>query len=166
MGLLISTVGATEGDLLPKPWFRSGTVVPRDRCRASTSDVTGQAFDRSLVIRCAGTTDGFVSVMQQFNPTDYRGKRIRLSAKVRGESIADWAGLWMRVDGDVGKQLAFDNMQGRALRGTFDWKVATVVLNVAPDAALVAFGVLQSGDGVLSVGSSLHRSSGFRRGGH
>lgn len=151
-GLLVATVSATEGDSLPKPWYRTGSAAPADKCRATTSDVKDQPFDKSLVIKCEGLTQGFVSVMQSFNPVDYRGKRIRLSAQVRGDGLREWAGLWMRVDGANGKVLAFDNMQSRVLKGTFDWQPAFVVLDVAPDAALVAFGVLQIGDGALYAG--------------
>ena len=77
---------------------------------------------------------------------------MRLSAQVRGEAVKNWAGLWMRVDGDKGAVLAFDNMQNRPLKGTFGWQGASVVLDIAPDAKLVAFGVLQDGDGATFAG--------------
>jgi hypothetical protein len=38
---------------------------------------------------------------------------------VRSEGIADWAALWMRVDGpERGVSLAFDNPGDRKIRGT------------------------------------------------
>ena len=54
----------------------------------------------------------------------------------------------MRVDGpQEGKHLAFDNMQNRAIKGTTDWQFYEVVLDVAPEATAIAFGVLLSGAG-------------------
>ena len=42
---------------------------------------------------------------------------------------------------------AFDDMQDRPIRGTSDWTQYDVVLDVAPDAADVAFGLLLDGPG-------------------
>ncbi len=56
----------------------------------------------------------------------YRGKRVRVTANVKAEGVAGWAGLWMRVDGDADDQsknthsstVAYDNMQDRPITGT------------------------------------------------
>ncbi|HEY4082712.1 MAG TPA: hypothetical protein VGM81_18655 [Burkholderiaceae bacterium] len=152
IGLLVATVGATEQDTLPAPWLRTGSATPADKCRTSVTDVKAMRFDRALVLRCSGGASGFVTVMQQIAADDYRGKRVRLSAQVRGDVVKNWAGLWMRVDGDKGAVLAFDNMKNRPLKGTFDWQGASVVLNVAPEATTLAFGVLQDGDGATFAG--------------
>jgi hypothetical protein len=53
----------------------------------------------------------------------------------------------MRVDGPDGKMLAFDNMQSRPIKGTAGWKRYEVVLDVAPEAVAVAFGILLDGTG-------------------
>ena len=57
----------------------------------------------------------------------------------------------MRVDGPVeGNQpkiLAFDNMQGRPLKGTIDWTRVEIVLDVPTEAKDIAFGILLSRDG-------------------
>jgi hypothetical protein len=152
VGLLVATVGATERDTLPAPWLRTGSATPAEKCRTLVTDVKASGFDKALVIRCDGLRSGFTTVMQQIAADDYRGKRVRLSAQLHGESVKDWAGLWMRVDGAKGEVLAFDNMKDRALTGSFDWRQASVVLDVAPDAKVVAFGVLQNGDGATFTG--------------
>jgi hypothetical protein len=54
----------------------------------------------------------------------------------------------MRVDKDA-KQLAFDNMQGRPIKGTTDWAKYDVVLDVPQEATGVFFGVLLSGSGTV-----------------
>jgi hypothetical protein len=89
--------------------------------------------------------------MQTAGPGEYLGKRVRLSAYVKADSIGDWASVWMRVDGPIQrgqpKLLAFDNMQSRPLKGTFDWKRVEIVLDVPRDAMDVAFGILLTGSG-------------------
>lgn len=91
---------------------------------------------------------GFGTMMQMFDAATYRGKRVRLSAWVKNESVAEWSGVWMRVDGaDPSKPLAFDNMQGRPIKGTHDWARYDVVLDVAPEAKNIALGVLLDGPG-------------------
>jgi hypothetical protein len=94
--------------------------------------------------------DGFGTAMQAISATRYRGQRIRLSGALRGASVADGAGLWLRIDGPRGTQ-AIDNMDDRALRGTTDWTEANVVLDVYDDADTIAFGVLLRGTGSVDV---------------
>jgi hypothetical protein len=89
---------------------------------------------------------GFGTLMQTVAADDYRGKRVRFSAYVKTAGVDDWAGLWMRVDTQSGMG-AFDNMEPRAIKGTTDWKKYDVVLDIAPDAKDVAFGVLLSAAG-------------------
>jgi hypothetical protein len=93
--------------------------------------------------------DGFGTLMQSITPSRYASKRVRLSAAVKADKVASWAGLWLRVDGESGTPLAFDNMEDRAIRGSADWKSYEVVLDVPKEATGVAFGVLLSGTGAL-----------------
>jgi hypothetical protein len=88
-------------------------------------------------------------MMQSFDPADYKGKRLRMSGWVKAESVKRWAGLWMRVDGQTGGSLAFDNMQSRPIVGTRDWTRYEVVLDVAPTAKSIAFGILMDGEGTV-----------------
>jgi len=90
--------------------------------------------------------------MQTISAEEYRKRRVRLAGFVRGQGIDAWAGLWMRVDGPVASQhLAFDNMEERPLRATFDWKEVSVVLDVPAEATYIAFGALLTGDGSLQL---------------
>jgi hypothetical protein len=94
----------------------------------------------------------FGTLMQMFDASEYLGKRVRLSASVKAEGIASWAGLWMRVDGAPApgaqpRVLAFDNMQNRPIKGTSGWTPYSIVLDVPSEARAVAFGILLSGPG-------------------
>ena len=91
---------------------------------------------------------GFGTYMQTFDATEYRGKRLRLSAYVKSENVEDWAGLWMRVDRDR-KPVAFDNMQNRPIKDTQGWTQEAIVLDVDARATAVAFGILLAGKGAV-----------------
>ncbi len=96
----------------------------------------------------------FGTAMQTVDATPYRGKRIRFSAKVQTAAVADWAGLWMRVDpvgGTPQQALAFDNMGNRALWGTHAATRYGVVLDVAANAGTLNFGVLLVGTGTVTL---------------
>jgi hypothetical protein len=93
--------------------------------------------------------EGFGTLMQTIGPSRYAGKRLRLSAAVKVDQVAAWAGLWLRIDGNGSSPLAFDNMEERPIVGTADWKSYEVVLDVPKDAKAIAFGVLLSGTGRL-----------------
>jgi hypothetical protein len=89
----------------------------------------------------------FGTLMQTFRADSYRGKRLRMSAHVKAEKIAGWAGLWMRVDGPGRDSLSFDNMGSRPIKGTCDWSFHEVVLDVPVESLAIAFGILLCGSG-------------------
>jgi len=63
---------------------------------------------------------------------------LRFSGSVKASEIADWAGLWMRVDGTRGAMLGFDSMQDRPIKGSVDWKPYAIVLDWRAAAAVSA----------------------------
>jgi hypothetical protein len=112
---------------------------------------------QSGCIRFVGTQEAggpaFGTLVQGFDPEAYRGQRIRYSGYVRAEKAeGGGAALWMRIDGaKPGETLAFDNMHGRALTGTTDWKKCEIVLDVPKEAATISLGALLAGKGTLWV---------------
>jgi hypothetical protein len=89
--------------------------------------------------------------MQMVKADQYRGRRLRLSAFAKAANIKNWAGIWMRVDGQAGRMLGFDNMQNRPVQGTTDWDRHDIVLEVPEEALYIAFGVLLAGRGQIWV---------------
>ena len=85
--------------------------------------------------------------MQMFRAHHYRGTRVRLVAYIKTRDVAQWAGLWMRVDGLQDEILSFDNMESRPIIGTVDWTPYAVVLDVPAESAYIAFGILLVGEG-------------------
>jgi hypothetical protein len=124
----------------------------------------GEGYERSLdtnekhggkssgLLRSTGDDAGpFGTFLQAVLADKYRGKRLRLSAFVKSEDVADWAGLWMRVDGKEKTTLAFDNMMNRPVKGTTPWTRYEIVLDVPDDAHSVYFGLLAAGKGKVWV---------------
>jgi hypothetical protein len=128
----------------PKGWYLGFKDAPQ--YEAGVDRASSSAWVRSRTAKA----NQFGSVHQYFSAEQYRGKRLRFSAALRCDGVEQWAGLWMRVDGqNPGVPLAFDNMQDRPLRGTVGWTRVAVVLDVPADANGIAIGDLITGAGAL-----------------
>ena len=125
---------------LPKNW--SGSP-------AGTFAVDGQIVHGgrwALRIERKATSDGTFTAVSKGMPIDFTGTRLELRGFLRTEDVSGFAGLWMREDGD-GESVAFDNMQGRQLKGTTDWTEYSITLPLNKAAKRLVFGVLSSGTG-------------------
>jgi len=143
-GLLTAVVG--YGEEIPKGWFHAGNR-PKDYDMSVDRSVAhgGKA---SASLKCiTDKTGGFGTLMQTCKPDAFRGQRVRMSGYVQSKDVADWAGLWLRVDGAQKEALAFDNMQKRPIKGTSNWIKYEIVLDVPAAAQEIAFGVLLTGKG-------------------
>jgi hypothetical protein len=135
---------------VPRGWYLSGSNSTDYESGVDPAQYEGH---RVVYLKASvPTTKGFGTLMQDFRADNYAGKRVRYSAMLKSENVANWAGLWMRVDKSSGassspKMLAFDNMQDRPVKGTEDWKNYQVVLDVPNDATGISFGVLLTGSG-------------------
>lgn len=90
----------------------------------------------------------WATLMQMISAEKYRGQRVRLQARVKTKDVSDWAGLWMRIDGPGGVQ-AFYNSRDKPLKGSADWQLRSVVLDVSANASALAFGVIEAGSGTV-----------------
>jgi C-terminal processing protease CtpA/Prc len=89
---------------------------------------------------------GAFSTVTKMLPIDFAGTRLELHGFLRTQDVSDFAGLWMREDGDSGS-VAFDNMQRRQLKGTTEWTEYSITLPLDKAAKRLFFGVLASGAG-------------------
>ena len=140
------TPQATAGEPLPKGWM-AGNIKEYEVGIDREVFMKGKvgAYIKSIAAR----PGSFGTVMQEFSAENYLGKRVRMTAFVKADRIAGWAGLWMRVDG-VGEEdqaLSFDNMQKRPIKGTLGWKKYHIVLDVPENSQSITFGILLSGTG-------------------
>lgn len=133
----------------PAGWFIAGTAPAHYDTSTAPSDRGGGTACELRAVREA--PPGFGTLMQEFVPESFRGRRVRLTAWLRSEGVSGWCGLWMRVDGPARRMLAFDNMSARPITGTTGWARYAVVLDVAAEAEVLAFGVILHGEGSVSV---------------
>jgi hypothetical protein len=90
--------------------------------------------------------DEYATLMKSVDATKYRDKQIKFSAEVKAEK-ADEFGLWVRVDGPNNEMLAFDNMEGKRLSGSHNWKRLNILFKVHKNAISISYGLLQIGKG-------------------
>lgn len=130
---------------LPAGWIVAGQSPEQYKAGVDqTQTVTGKGSKYMRSISKESSSWG--TLMQMFSAEQYRGQRVRLQARVKTKDISQWAGLWMRVDGPNGIT-AFYNSQDKPIKGSTDWQLRSVVLDVAPDAKAIALGVIQGGSG-------------------
>jgi hypothetical protein len=145
----LALVPALAAAAPPTGWLLSGS----DAASYEMQRDTGVTRDGKPSGRLASTRTpkGFGTMMQCVAPTNYLGKRVRLSGYVQSKDVTSWAGLWMRVDGEGSppRCLAFDNMQNRAIKGSSEWARYEVVLDVPQEATAICFGILLDGPGAV-----------------
>jgi hypothetical protein len=101
------------------------------------------------VIDSGATADKLerVGIYQEFKADKYRGKRLALSADLKTVGKGAWSGLWMTVEDENGKGVAFDNMENRPVKAAGNWQVGKVVLDVPAGASAVMIGCALHGRG-------------------
>jgi hypothetical protein len=131
-------------DKVPDGWRRYGAINDYEVGVDSAVRADGK---RSAYLKATSISPkNKVNLMQAFRAEDYRGKRVRLSAKVKVQGVASAAALWMRIDSESGT-VSFDNMNDRAIRSPADWKRHEIVLDVPQESLNVSFGVMFDGGG-------------------
>ncbi len=91
----------------------------------------------------------FGTIMQSFDAKDYLGKKVKLTGFIKTKELKSWAGMWMRVDGENGKLLSFDNMGDRKIEGETPWTKYAIILNVPKSSLTINYGVLLSETGII-----------------
>ncbi len=132
-------------------WVRTGTNPANyeaDVDRGAIYNARPSAY-----LKAKTDHEGSGSLEQEFSASPYVGKRVRFSAYVKSESVTRWAGLWMEVDGKRLTTLAIDNMRERPIRGTTEWKLYEVVLDVPENAVGIDLGILLDGPGQVWLSS-------------
>lgn len=146
MSLWQLSLGAPALAKLPDGWHKAG-----DRPNAYDMDLDPStpygAKPSARVKSKLQEIGGFGTLMQSVKADEYRGKRVRLSGFVKVEAVEERAWLWMRVDAGERRGVVFDNMYQRPIKGTQPWQSYAVVLDVAPEADLIAFGIGMAGTG-------------------
>lgn len=136
----------------PPGWLAGNVEGASDDYVVGVDKAQVHSGKASAYIRAkAEDPQGFGALSQRFSAVPFRGTRLRLAAYLRVQSVEDWAGLWMRIDGVDGHLQGFDNMQQRPVRGTSEWVRREVVLTIPPNAYAIAIGALLVGTGQIWV---------------
>jgi hypothetical protein len=139
--------GAGATDVIPgwsTPGFNSGSFSRRI--------VEGGAHGGRAFLEITSPPEAKSSsfgIVQDLAAGPYRGKRVRFRAYLKTKGLADPAYLWLRSDSDTGTR--FVSTKGRGPKGTTDWGLQDVVLDVSADAGGLSFGVVAPGAGTLGV---------------
>ncbi|RPI66204.1 MAG: hypothetical protein EHM47_17210 [Ignavibacteriales bacterium] len=144
--LFIAGFLVQDNTKLPKGWFAAGSNPSEYEVGIDNSlfqDGKSSAYIKSKKPK----TNEFGTLMQYIDAGNYVEKRLRLSGYIKSDAVEGWSSMWMRIDGDMGKQLGFDNMRGRTIHGTTDWKKYEIVLDVPSGSVGIAFGVILGGKG-------------------
>ena len=151
--LIIGTTLALLSFDLPTGWFIAGSKPQSYEMGIDRS--AGQNSKNSATIKSnENTIEGFGTLMQNFSPDKYIGKRIRLTGMLKTKDVSSWAGLWLRIDTKTPiKAVVFDNMhdgkKDMSVKGTTDWTKYEIVLDVPYNASNIAFGALLGGTGQI-----------------
>jgi hypothetical protein len=98
-------------------------------------------------IKSRESPKGFGTLMQMFKANTYAGKRLKMTGNAKSEGVKYFAGFWLRIDGPDDKQLSFDNMRDRPIKGTTGWTKYQIVLDVPENSIYIAVGLLLGGSG-------------------
>ncbi len=150
---LCQAKGVSRSDLAPILSFEAGTAGgmpqgwgggPRDTIFTDDKVVHSGKYAVRLE-RDPSSKESFSTITIGI-PVDFTGRNLELRGFLKTESVTEFAGLWMREDGDGGP-VGFDNMQKRQLKGTTDWAEYSIALPLNPQAKMLVFGVLSVGTG-------------------
>jgi hypothetical protein len=140
---------AAAPENLPAPWVVTGPAAAKF---VGGVDQSGATRGAKFIRNASDDPKLWGALSQGISAQNYRGQRLRFSARVRTENVTNWAGLWMRVD-RAGKPVAFYNSVDKPIRGTTNWQDRSVVLDVPADADTIVFGVIDSGKGQVWIDS-------------
>lgn len=147
----LSFDGPLDGNQ-PAGWFNSLGFV----------DYVSTAYEARVVPRPDGgigrcilfqnpraSDDEFGSFMQRCPAHYLAGKIIRFEGEVMTRNVEQWAGLWLRADGDREFNLFFDNMSNRPIRGSTPWTRYAIDAHLPIKTTWLNYGIVLEGRGMM-----------------
>jgi hypothetical protein len=132
------------GWFLPRPSLDAGYAARLTEDRPRQGRRCGLLSGENL--KGSGSACG--NLMQTFDATSYRGRRVRFQAAVRAEvaGAGNQGQLWMRVDRKGSNVGFFDNMQDRPIVAA-SWRDYQIIGDVVEDAESISLGLMLIGGG-------------------
>lgn len=131
---------------LPPSWSLLGQNP--DKFTAGV-DASAEGHGAKFLRNTTGDTTAWASLTQSIQAQRYVGQRVRFRARLRARDLSNWTGLWMSINNQDGKTLAFYNTQANPIRGNTDWQERSIVLDVPANAAVITFGAIGAGTGQM-----------------
>lgn len=126
-------------------WFRDGGFTHGVYWTAYGAFTPGAA---TIVAPQYPDSSMFGAFGQCFHATHLAGRAISLSASVAASNVWNgYAGLWVRADSASGQMLALDNMYGRGISGTQNYRPIGTTVVVPYGTAQICVGGLLTGTG-------------------
>jgi transcriptional regulator with XRE-family HTH domain len=146
LGLFFMTKSETHAQTI-NGWFKAGSKAKSYEIGFDNS-VTKTGKKSAYIKSIEDDIKGFGTIMQSCDAKFYLGKRIKMTGYVKSEEVANWSGMWLRVDSKFEKKyLSFDNMHDRPIKGNSDWTKCEITLNVPKESSTLNFGLLLNGTG-------------------
>lgn len=140
---------STSNLITPESWHKAGSH-PNDYDMGADVQIFKSGNKSATIASKKSNIKGFGTLMQTCNAKDYIGHKIKFSGFMKSENVDNWAGFWMRIDGeDKYKPMAFDNMKDRPIKGSTDWNFYEIILEVPKGSTTLNFGALLSGTGQI-----------------
>lgn len=136
------------GGTMPYDWLQWGTGY-----KFKVDTIVKKSGKRSILIEPKGekSPNSFGCIAYSI-PARYQAKEIELKAHLKFKDVSDGAvGLLLRIDGNSGIILSFENMLGKNIQGTRDWSVFSVKSPFPEGAKTIYIGGLLTGKGQLWV---------------
>ena len=145
--LLLVTIALTSFDK-PTGWLKGGDP---EKYEMGVEKGVGPKGKNAGTIKSlkSDIEEDFATLMQNFRPGTYLGKRVRMSGIMKTKNVSAWAGFWFRVDPNLGFDNMHDGKKDVSIGGTNDWKEYSVVVDVPEGATNIAFGALMAGTGQM-----------------
>lgn len=132
---------------LPEKWSK---FASNKGYQVTSDSLVKHGGSRSLRMELSDTTSAarFACVASTI-PAVYEGKQIELRAWVKLENVSEFMGLMLRIDNEDNDVLAFENLQGKRIKGSKDWALYSVKMNLPKDAVTIFAGPILAGAGKL-----------------
>jgi len=132
---------------LPDKW---GTFSLNKGYKVTSDSLVKHSGRRSMRMELSDTTGASrYACISATIPAIYEGKKIELRAWVKLEHVSDFMGLMLRIDNEDNDVLAFENLQQKRIKGSKDWALYSVKLNLPKDAVTIFAGPILAGTGKL-----------------
>lgn len=146
----------------PAGWLLAGSQPQDYEVDSDTQHVRDGQFSVTMRAEDAAETK-FGTLQQTFPAQPYWGQRLRLTGFVRTELADNGVTMWMRVDGEPATALRYDNTAihgGGPIRGSTDWNLLTIVMDVPEGGSDINLGFTLAGNGQIWVDDLLLETVG------